>query len=191
MSPEGRLPISFERTWEDNPVHDSYYPNVLGTGHETDVKFLERLMLGYRYYTTAHKLPLFPFGFGLSYTTFSYSNLTISARETSISALAAKGVIVSVVLKNTGGLEGAEVAQLYISDPSAEAERPERELKAFQKVRLRARESRHVTFVLDARAFSYFDALAHDWRIDPGRFRILVGPASDRTPLQGDIHVVR
>jgi len=80
---------------------------------------------------------------------------------------------------------------LYSSDPSAEAERPERELKGFQKVRLRAGESRRVTFTLDARAFSYYDTRAHDWRIDPGRFRIVLGPASDSTPLQSELQIVR
>ena len=90
-------------------------------------------------------------------------------------------------MTNTGSVAGAEVAQLYVSDPSAKANRPERELKGFAKVRLAPGETRHVTLNLDARAFSYWDASAHKWTIDPGRFVIRVGDSSENTPLSAEL----
>jgi beta-glucosidase len=90
---------------------------------------------------------------------------------------------------NTGKVAGAEVAQLYVSDPSAKVDRPERELKGFEKVRLAPGETKHVTLTLDARAFSYWDESAHKWTIDPGKFTILVGDSNENTPLKGDLTV--
>ena len=92
-------------------------------------------------------------------------------------------------MTNTGKVAGAEVAQLYVSDPSAKVDRPERELKGFEKVRLAPGETKHVTLTLDARAFSYWDESAHKWTIDPGKFTILVGDSSENTPLKGDLTV--
>jgi hypothetical protein len=96
-------------------------------------------------------------------------------------------VAVSFDVTNTGKCEGAEVAQLYVSDPSAKVKRPERELKGFEKVRLAAGETRHVTLSLDARAFSYWNESAHKWTIDPGKFVILVGDSSENTPLDAEV----
>ena len=92
-------------------------------------------------------------------------------------------------MTNTGKVAGAEVAQLYVSDPSAKVDRPERELKGFEKVRLAPGETKHVTLTLDARAFSYWDESAHKWTIDPGKFTILVGDSNENTPLKGDLTV--
>ncbi len=139
-------------------------------------------MVGYRYWTTTGKHPLFPFGFGLSYTTFSFSNLQAPATAASGST-----VPVSFDVTNTGSAAGAEVAQLYISDPSAKVNRPERELKGFAKVRLEPGETRHVTLKLDARAFSYWDPIAHEWTIDPGKFVIRIGDSSENTPRSADL----
>jgi beta-glucosidase len=138
--------------------------------------------VGYRYWTTTGKHPLFPFGFGLSYTTFSFSNLQAPS-----SAAAGSMVMVSFDVTNTGKTEGAEVAQLYVSDPSAKVDRPERELKGFEKVRLERGETKHVTIELDARAFSYWDDSTHKWSIDPGKFVIRVGDSSENTPLQAEV----
>ena len=96
---------------------------------------------------------------------------------------------VSFDVTNTGGIEGAEVAQLYVSDPSAKANRPERELKGFEKVHLAPGETKHVTLSLDARAFSYWDESKHNWTIDPGKFVIHVGDSSENTPLHGDLTI--
>ena len=194
--PEGKLPISFDRTWEENPSYNFYYPikgaNTTLHVTETDgkkvdyniphVKYDDKLMVGYRYWTTTGKHPLYPFGFGLSYTTFSISNLQAPA-----TAQSGSPVTVTFDVTDTGSMEGAEVAQLYVSDPSAKATRPERELKGFQKVRLAPGETKHVTLTLDARSFSYWDEANHKWTIDPGKFVIRVGNSCENTPLTVDL----
>lgn len=194
--PEGRLPVSFDRAWQDNPSYKWYYPvkgedtvlHVDEPGHPQHditvghVKYGDKLMVGYRYWTTVGKQPLFPFGYGLSYTTFKFENLQAPS-----SAQAGSEVTVSFDVTNTGGLEGADVAQLYVSDPSAKVERPERELKGFAKVRLNPGETKHVSLSLDARAFSYWDEGAHKWKIDPGKFVLRVGDSSENTPLTADV----
>ncbi len=195
-NPEGKLPVSFDRSWDENPSAPYYNP-IKGADtslHVTEngkppvdyviphVKYEDKLMVGYRYWTTTGKHPLFPFGFGLSYTTFSFSNL-----KAPVTAASGSTVAVSFDVTNTGSVAGAEVAQLYVSDPSAKAVRPERELKGFQKVNLAPGETRHVTLNLDARAFSYWDETAHKWTIDPGKFVIRVGDSSESTPLQVDL----
>jgi beta-glucosidase len=195
-NPEGKLPVSFDRSWDENPSAKYYYPipgadttlHVTETdGRKVDyviphVKYEDGLMVGYRYWTTTGKHPLFPFGFGLSYTTFSFSKLQAPATAASGST-----VPVSFDVTNTGSVAGAEVAQLYVSDPSARATRPERELKGFEKVRLAPGETKHVTLNLDARAFSYWDAAAHKWTIDPGKFVVRVGDSSENTPLHAEL----
>jgi beta-glucosidase len=196
QNPEGRLPVSFDRNWEDNPSYPYYYPVEgadtvlhvpesdrpaidLTIGH---VKYGDKLMVGYRYWTTTGKHPLFPFGFGLSYTTFRFANLQAPS-----SAKAGDPVTIAFDVTNTGSVAGAEVAQLYVSDPSAKAQRPERELKGFEKVRLAPGETKHVTLTLDARSFSYWDESAHKWTIDPGKFVLRVGDSSESTPLSADL----
>ncbi|MDR3740545.1 MAG: glycoside hydrolase family 3 C-terminal domain-containing protein [Terracidiphilus sp.] len=195
-NPEGKLPISFDRAWEDNPSYKDYYPipgadtklHVVEVGHPDrddiipHVKYNDKLMVGYRYWTTVGHHPLFPFGYGLSYTTFMFSNIQAPAV-----AKAGAEVQVTVDVTNSGSTAGAEVVQLYVSDPSAKAQRPERELKGFEKVYLTAGETRHVTFTLDPRAFSYWDEAAHKWTIDPGKFQINVGDSSEHTPLHADL----
>jgi len=196
--PEGRLPFSFDRSWQDDPSYAYYYPikgadtklHVTENNHPAvdydipHVKYDDRLMVGYRYWSTTGKHPLFPFGFGLSYTTFSFSNLNVPATATSGST-----VPVGFDVTNSGSMEGAEVAQLYVSDPSASAKRPERELKGFEKVRLSPGKTKHVTISLDARAFSYWDEAKHKWTIDPGKFVVLVGDSSENTPLRGEVNI--
>lgn len=171
-NPEGRLPVSFERRWEDNPTHDSYYA---ANGH---LAYREGVFLGYRYYTGATTKPLFPFGYGLSYTTFAFSHLRVSA-----------GHVASFDVTNTGHRTGAEVAQLYVGDPTARIRRPMKELKAFQKVRLAPGQTKRVTLSLDDRAFSYWDESTHRWRIDPGPFIIYVGDSSEHTPLTATVTI--
>jgi beta-glucosidase len=194
--PEGKLPVSFDRSWDDNPSAKWYYGDpkdnttlhtIGADGKPLDytiehIKYGDKLMVGYRYWTTTGKHPLFPFGFGLSYTTFKFSNFKVPA-----SAKSGSPVDVSFDITNTGSVAGAEVAQLYVSDPSAQADRPERELKGFDKVRLDSGETHNVTISLDARAFSYWDQAAQKWIIDPGKFVIRVGDSSENTPLTADI----
>ena len=197
-NPEGKLPVSFDRTWDDNPSAKWYHGDpaansvlhtVADNGKPLDytvehLKYGDKLMVGYRYWTTTGKHPLFPFGFGLSYTTFSFSNLQAPA-----AAASGANVSVSFDVTNTGSVAGAEVAQLYVSDPSAKVDRPERELKGFAKVRLDPGQTQHVTLSLDARAFSYWSESAHNWTIDPGKFVVRVGDSSENTPLSADVDV--
>ena len=182
-SPEGKLPISFGRSWEDNPVHDSYFAPPASPGETPRVKYTEGVFLGYRYYTSRHKEPLYPFGFGLSYSKFSFSNLKIDAAQ----AIEAQRVDVSFDVKNSGLRDAAEVAELYVGDPSAQIERPAEELKGFKKVRLKAGETQRVSLQLDRRAFAYWDVQLKEWRVDPGKFTIMVGDSSESLPLNGTI----
>jgi len=195
-NPEGKLPVSFDRDWAESPSAAFYYPitgadtklHVLENGKPPvdyvipHVKYDDKLMVGYRYWTTTGKHPLYPFGYGLSYTSFSFTKLASPA-----AAAVGSTVAVSFDVTNTGKLAGAEVAQLYLSDPSAKADRPERELKGFEKVRLAPGETRRVTLSLDPRAFSYWDQAAHKWTIDPGKFVVRVGNSSENTPLTAEI----
>ncbi len=196
QNPEGKLPVSFDRSWEESPSAQFYYPIkgadtamhvTTSTRQPKDwviphVKYDDKLMVGYRYWTTTGKHPLYPFGFGLSYTTFSFSKLEAPATAASGSTIA-----VSFDVTNTGSVAGAEVAELYVSDPSTKVSRPERELKGFEKVRLAPGETRRVTLNLDARAFSYWDEAAHKWAIDPGKFVVRVGDSSENTPLSAEV----
>ncbi|MDR3724785.1 MAG: glycoside hydrolase family 3 C-terminal domain-containing protein [Terracidiphilus sp.] len=195
-SPEGKLPASFERSWDESPAAAWYYGKP-GTETKLHVEeygkkpvdltiehtpYGDKLMVGYRYWTTTGKHPLYPFGFGLSYTTFGFSNLKVNAK-----AKAGSTVDVAFDVTNSGSVAGAEVAQLYVSDPSAKADRPERELKGFAKVNLAPGETKHLTLSLDARAFSYWSEAKKGWTIDPGKFVVRVGNASDNTPLSADL----
>jgi hypothetical protein len=197
-NPEGKLPVSFDRGWETSPSSKWYNgdPKNNTTLHTTGedgkpkdytiehIQYGDKLMVGYRYWTTTGRHPLYPFGFGLSYTTFKFSRL-----EAPATAASGSTVSVSFDVTNTGNVAGAEVAEFYVSDPSAQADRPERELKGFVKVRLAPGETRHVTLTLDARAFSYWDQPAHKWIIDPGKFILRVGDSSENTPLHADIAI--
>jgi beta-glucosidase len=176
-SPSGKLPASFERQWEDNATFHSYYPKP----GEKQVEYSEGVFLGYRHFDRASVKPLFPFGYGLSYTTFAYSNLKVSPDTGNLS----QPVTVSFDLRNTGKREGAEVAQVYVGDTHATAPRPVKELKGFTRVQLKPGESRHVVVTLDRRAFSFYDVNKKDWSAEPGRFGILVGSSSQKVELQG------
>ncbi len=184
-SPEGHLPISIERSWEENPVHDNYYAPPVPKGETPHVKYAEGVFLGYRYYTTMNKEPLFPFGFGLSYTTFAFSGLSVSPESPSADG----PITVSFDVENTGQRAGATVAQLYIGDPSAKIKRPVKELKGYQKVRLDPGGKQHVTLTLDRRSLAYWDVASNNWRVDPGQFTVFVGDSSANTPLTKDFSI--
>jgi beta-glucosidase len=180
VNPSGRLPVTFERRWEDNPVHDSYYPQA-GTKR---VVYKEGVFVGYRGYEHNHTKPVFPFGFGLSYTTFKYSNLSIKPVTNSASGPRYE---VSFDVKNTGTRDGADVAQVYVGDPQTKVPRPAKELKGFVKVSLRPGETRRVSVMLDSRALSYYDVNAKQWRAEPGDFNVLVGRSSEQIELRGKL----
>ena len=175
-NPSGRLPITIERRWEDNAAHDSYYPR---SGAE--VSYSEGVFVGYRHFDKAGIQPLFPFGYGLSYTTFAYKNLAVAPASGS----AGNPVTVSFDVTNTGTRAGAEVAQVYVGDHHAHVPRPVKELKGFSKVYLNPGETRHVTVTLDSRAFSYYDDKNHRWTAEPGDFDVLVGRSEAQIELTG------
>jgi beta-glucosidase len=185
VNPSGRLPVTFERRWEDNPVHDSYYPEA-GTKR---VVYKEGIFVGYRGYERAGTKPLFPFGFGLSYTTFKYSNLSIKPAGVAGSNGDSFGLRyeVSFEVKNTGTREGADVAQVYLGGAQTKVPRPAKELKGFVKVSLRPGETKEVSVTLDSRSLSYYDVNAKQWRADPGVFNVLVGRSSAQIELQGKL----
>jgi beta-glucosidase len=179
VNPSGRLPVTFERQWEDNPVHDGYYPEA-GT---EQVIYKEGVFVGYRGYDHNGVKPLFPFGYGLSYTTFRYDNLSIRPAP-SDSGLAYE---VSFNVTNTGRREGAEVAEVYVGESKPAVPRPAKELKGLARVSLRPGATERVALVLDRRAFSYYDTSTHNWRADPGAFTIFVGNSESQIPLEGTI----
>jgi beta-glucosidase len=169
----GHLPISIEKTWTDNPNHDSYYP-APGT---KKVAYSNGVFVGYRGYEHNKVAPLFPFGHGLSYTTFSYGKPVVSPKSSP-----GPSYTVTFDVKNTGARAGAAVAQVYVAAVSPKVPRPPKELKGFARVELAPGEQRRVTVELDVRAFSYWDVTTHQWRADAGAYRILVGPSSAETP---------
>ncbi len=181
VDPSGKLPASFERVWADNPTHDNYYPNDPAQG-PTAVRYNDGLFYGYRYYDRAHVKPQFAFGFGLSYTSFRFGNLSVEPKS------AAKGqpVTVSFDVTNTGKMAGADVAQLYLGDPSAPVERPLKELKGFERVELAPGATKHVTLHLNEHDMSYWNVNQHDWTAAPGKFVVYVGDSSQNVPLQGE-----
>jgi beta-glucosidase len=187
VNPSGRLPATFERRWDDNPVHDNYYP-AAGT---TRVIYKEGVFVGYRGYEHNGTKPLFPFGYGLSYTSFKYDHVTVSEKGGSFTA---GGISVGLPLyqvsfdvTNTGTREGADVAQVYVAETHPKVPRPAKELKGFARVDLKSGETKTSTVTLDGRAFSYYDADAKQWRADPGEFQILVGRSSQDIQLRGSI----
>lgn len=192
-NPSGRLPITIERRFEDSPGAGYLGPDdrlYTGWGPDNDmaqpirnVEYAEGVFVGYRWYEAKRIAPLFAFGHGLSYTTFAYSDLKV----TPATFHADERVTVEFAVTNTGLVPGAEVAQLYVRDSESSVARPGKELKGFAKVALAPGERRVVRLRLYARDFAFWDSGAHDWKAEPGEFRILVGGASDRIALEEKI----
>ena len=176
VNPSGKLPLTFPRDLDQTPAKNpEQYPGVDGTAH-----YSEGIEVGYRGYTANNVTPLFPFGFGLSYTTFSFDGLKVTK------APGGENATVSFKVTNTGKVAGAEVAQLYLGFPNiAEGNEPPIQLKGFRKVMLNPGESKTVELKLDAHSFSYWSVQSHEWRIAPGTFQVMVGDSSANTPLKG------
>ncbi len=168
VTPSGKLPQTFPVRLEDNPAYLNF------PGENGKVYYGEGLFVGYRYYDKKHIAPLFPFGFGLSYTTFSYSPLRLSVQEINPDDT----LQVSVDVTNTGLRAGKEVVQLYVRDKQARLQRPDKELKAFAKVHLEPGECKTVTLSIGRSALAYYDDLAHKWVAEAGEFEVLVGASS-------------
>ena len=174
-SPSGKLPTTFPVRLEDNPAYTNY------PGENGQVRYGEGIFVGYRYYDKKKLAPLFPFGHGLSYTTFTYSNLRVGAKSITPS----QALKVKVDVTNAGKVAGREVVQLYVRDVKSTFARPEKELKAFQKVELKPGQTKTITFTLDREAFWYFDSRKNAWATEPGEFEILVGASSRDIRLSG------
>jgi beta-glucosidase len=189
QNPEGHLPVSFEQKWEDNPTFHSYYPqDSASTTQMPSIQYTEGIFLGYRYYESPSKntqqiKPRFPFGFGLSYTTFEYSHLSLSNSSLSIG----DPLTVNLTVKNTGLVAGATIAQIYVGEQSPSAPRPAYELKGFQKVALKPNETRLLSFTLDRRSFAFWSDTTKSWQVDKARFTIYAGDSSEHLPLTQEV----
>ncbi|WP_434351800.1 glycoside hydrolase family 3 C-terminal domain-containing protein [Trichococcus flocculiformis] len=178
-NPSGKLAETFPKKLAHNPSYTNY------PGDGETVEYREGVFVGYRHYDTKDVEPLFPFGFGLSYTTFEYSDITVD--KTNITD--EEAVKVSVKVKNTGSLPGKEIVQLYVKDVESTVSRPEKELKRFEKISLQPNEEQVVTFELDKRVFSYYNVKLSDWHVESGDFEILVGKSSREIVLRETVHV--
>lgn len=168
INPSGKLPDTFPRRLEDNPAYENY------PGANGKVRYEEGIFVGYRHYDKNEIEPLFPFGHGLSYTSFAYDNLEVSPRVVKPGGK----IQVRIEVKNTGDRAGKEVVQLYIHDIESRLPRPPKELKTFEKVGLSPGETRTVTFTLDESALSYYDPEKRGWTAEPGEFEVQIGSSS-------------
>lgn len=169
--PSGKLSETYPMTYQDTPIYN-YYP-----GKEVTAEYREGLYVGYRYYDTAGVKVRFPFGFGLSYTTFEYSDFKLTESEATFKIM------------NTGKVAGAEIAQLYVGIEANKIFRPKKELKGFAKVFLEAGESKEVTIPLDDKAFRYFNVKTDSFQIESGKYKVMVGKSSEDIRLIDEIHI--
>ena len=179
VNPSGKLSETYPLALEDNSSFN-YFP-----GTSVSVEYREGVYVGYKYYDTANKEVAFPFGHGLSYTTFEYSDVKVSADKIKDTDT----VTVSFKVKNTGVVDGAEVAQVYVNDVESTIYRPVKELRGFKKVFLKAGEEKEVSIDLDKRAFAYYNVELGDWHVESGDFKILVGASSRDIRLEANVYV--
>jgi beta-glucosidase len=174
----GKLPLTFPVKLEDSPTAVlGEYPSTPGNPLKQTYK--DDIFVGYRYYDTYKVAPQFAFGHGLSYTTFKYDNLSVTPGT--------KSATVKVRVTNSGKMAGAEVVQVYVHDEQASVKRPEKELKGFQKVSLKAGESKIITITLDSEAFQFYSEAQKKWVLEPGKFDVLVGSSSRDIRLTGSV----
>ena len=179
VNPSGKLAETFPKKLSDNPS----YLNFPGEGDT--VQYKEGIFVGYRYYEKKEMDVLFPFGHGLSYTDFEYTDISLSADEINEKDI----LTVTVTVKNTGKRDGKETVQLYVRDTHSSVVRPEKELKGFEKVTLKAGESKRVVFKLDKRAFAYYNTEINDWYVEYGEFEILIGSSSADIRQKASVYV--
>ena len=185
VNPAGRLPLTFPKTAAAIPTGTAeQWPGVNGKS-----VYSEQLNVGYRWYDATHTQPLFPFGYGLSYTTFRVSHLSVTPKHIAWRGAGPQPVAtVQVAVRNTGKMDGAEVVQVYVEQPKANGE-PPRQLRAFAKVSLKPGETRRVSMRLDPRSFSVYNPTAHAWEFPGGAYRILAGTSSRDLPLQAKLTI--
>ena len=186
-TPCGKLAETFPLHLEDNPSYLNF------PGNREKVCYQEGVFIGYRYYDKKKMDVLFPFGYGLSYTDFTYSNMkvTVNGKNAADVDMIKKTdeIVVSADITNTGNCDGAEIVQLYIKNPVVYEIRPEKELRDFAKVFLKAGETKTVTFTLNARAFSYYETRIHDWYAESGDYEILLASSSRDIRLQDTVSI--
>lgn len=186
-TPCGKLAETFPLHLEDNPSYLNF------PGNREKVCYQEGVFIGYRYYDKKKMDVLFPFGYGLSYTDFTYSNMKVTVNgknATDVDVIKETDeIIVSADITNTGNCDGAEIVQLYIKNPVVYEIRPEKELRDFAKVFLKAGETKAVTFTLNARAFSYYETRIHDWYAESGDYEILLASSSHDIRLQDTVSI--
>jgi len=174
VNPSGKLPVTFPVKWEDSPAYGSY------PGERQHAEYTEGIFVGYRGYDKNNIEPHFPFGYGLSYTTFKYTNLKLSSEKISKD----DELIVSVTVTNTGAVDGDEIVQLYMSDLKSSVEREMKVLKGFKRVMLKAGESKTVSFKIDKDALSFYNVKSKSWIAESGKFEVLIGASSRDIRLQ-------
>jgi beta-glucosidase len=179
-NPSGRLPFSWEKRWEDCAAFGHYPTYEEGKLRRND--YQEGVFLGYRWFDSKKIEPLFPFGFGLNYTTFSYSDLKIVPGKDDT-------LKVEVTIRNTGTVSGAEIVQLYIQPPKTDVPRPVRELRGFTRVELAPHEGRRVALSLHRRDLAYWDPASKHWKVTPGNYVFAVGSSSAKLLLHEDLIV--
>jgi beta-glucosidase len=179
FTPSGKLPVTFPRKIEDTPAF-GHYP-----GENLHTEYAEGIYVGYRHYDRANIEPLFPFGHGLSYTKFEYSDLKVTPDKIG----PGRRVQVSLTVRNSGARAGAEVVQLYLHQAKSSADRPPQELKGFRRVMLTAGQSQAVTFTLGPQAMSFYSVAKHTWVAEPSGFDVLVGASSRDIRLKGNFEL--
>lgn len=186
-TPCGKLAETFPLHLEDNPSYLNF------PGNREKVCYQEGVFIGYRYYDKKKMDVLFPFGYGLSYTDFTYSNMKVTVNGKNAADVdvikETDEIVVSADITNTGNCDGAEIVQLYIKNPVVYEIRPEKELRDFAKVFLKAGETKTVTFTLNARAFSYYETRIHDWYAESGDYQILLASSSRDIRLQDTVSI--
>ena len=183
MNPSGKLPITMEKRVEDNPAFATFPINDAGA---LEINYSEGIFVGYRGYEKNRIKPQYPFGYGLSYTKFRYSDIDVDPLVLKKNILRKDDdlVRVSFRVRNTGKLPGAEIAQLYVAPVNPPKKRPLKELKGFQKVYLKPGESKKVTITLDRRSLAYYNEKSDTWDVAPGLYWILVGSSSQDIELR-------
>jgi len=175
VNPSGKLSFSFPKNLEDNGAHhfgEISYPGVEGKNPQEE--YLEDIFVGYRWHDT-NKIPaLFPFGYGLSYTTFKYGKASLSSKEMSTDGF----IMVTIPVTNTGKVEGKEIVQLYIQDEKSSLPRPVKELKGFKKIALAPGQTSEISFKITPDDLEFFDDAKHEWVAEPGKFKAMVGSSS-------------
>ena len=180
-NPSGKLPVSFVKQWKDSPAY-GHYP-----GENLQVEYAEGIYVGYRYFDKQKVEPLFPFGYGLSYTKFDYSGLKVSPNQVA----PGKPVEVSFSVRNSGSRAGAEVVELYVHDGHSSVDRPIKELKGFRRINLAPGEMKDLHFTLDRSAMAFYSTAKKDWVTEPGQFDVLVGTSSRDIRLKGSFKLER